>query len=94
MALQKTKTLNTGVSGNYWKPREIVLREDLGTGYIIMALYKDKATRDNSDMTFLEASKQVSFKFNKEQLKKGFYIFIYVKIKKDEYFSDATDVIE
>ena len=94
MALQKTKKLRTGATGNYWEPREIILRDDLGAGYVMLALYVDKKTRDDPKMTFLDATKRIDFTYTKEEIGKDLYGFINKKIKENDFFIDAIDILE
>jgi len=94
MGLQKTKELKTGVSGNYWRIKEVVLSGD-GKGYALLALYLDKATRDDEEKTYLSANTKLNFVLTKQELKdKDILAGIYDKIKEDEFFNDAVDVIE
>jgi len=94
MGLQKTKELKTGVSGNYWNINEVVLSGD-GKGYALLALYLDKATRDDTDKTFISANTKVDFVLTKPELKdKDILKGVYDKIKEDGFFNDAVDVIE
>jgi hypothetical protein len=94
MALQKIKTLKNGLEGNYWRIKEAKLSAN-GEGYAMLALYKDKATRDNPNMTYIEASLQIPFKFTRAELRENNIIaLIYGKIKESDFFTDAVDVLE
>ena len=94
MGLQKTKELKSGVSGDYWNIKEVVLSGE-GKGYAVLAFYLDKNTRDDESKTYLSANTQVKIDLTKQELKdKDILAGVYEKIKEDNFFSDSVDVLE
>ena len=94
MGLQKAKELKTGVSGDYWNIKEVVLSGE-GKGYVTLALYLDKDTRDDEEKTYISANTRIDLDLTKQELKdKDILAGVYEKIKEDNFFSDSVDVLE
>jgi hypothetical protein len=93
MALQKTKTLPNGTSGEYWIA-EPITRKRNGTTAVTMLLYKDKATRDAgaAPMVALTIGSLAGAYLGGPAVYQWVKRSILVNQSETNFFADATDV--
>jgi hypothetical protein len=82
MAIQKSKTLPNGITGNYWRLTNISFDRDALSASARIALFKDKATSD-SGAPHLGLVKHFSFTFTVPELisTTNVLAYIYGKIR-------------
>jgi len=90
MALQKQKTLTSGVVGNYWKITEVSVDRISLTAYFKISLYLDKAT---SDAGAVPINYSLSFRghFTKQELAGDIFALGYSFIKEQTSILQTTD---
>lgn len=97
MALQKDKTLDTGVVGNYWRLINLTIDRVANSAILSLALYLTKASRDSGmaplDITQYNWS-DGAFPFTTEAMDANNPIKIAYDtiVATDPFFSDAQNV--
>jgi hypothetical protein len=104
MALQKSKTLENGTSGEYWKIISVTIY-DKKIDSIKIGLWKNKTASDDSKPAIKEYYLNLEIPITIENIlisNKNIYELLYNSIKIDmatfqygnDYFTDAVDVLE
>lgn len=79
MAIQKDKSLDNGVSGNYWKIAQVIINKIDMHAHYQLCLYLDQAHADQGQR--LGCDKDFTFEITKDQLDKNMIGLGYDNIK-------------
>jgi hypothetical protein len=91
MALEKQITTQHGVVANYWKVDHIEIQYDQKTVFVKVNPYLNKSARDN-DKRALDEVYESRPSFDNVIASENIRENIYTELKKEDFFSGATDV--
>lgn len=71
MALQKTKSTNMGVDGNYWRIVQLNMNYDRLDAVCTVACYKDETVRNNGSQPLTQVQFDLSNSFHNDNYTNG-----------------------